>query len=69
MMSYLLQINYFTKPTEDIKPEYIHFDTVFDIVGYLYNNEIDYKGKVKIFEEKTLSITLKDADIEFDEEE
>ena len=60
-MSYILQIDYFNKPLEeDSKLVYKHFDSIFDLVGYLYDCEIEQYGKYRIFEEKRLSISLED---------
>ena len=60
-MSYLLQIDYFNKPLEeDSKLVYTQFNSIFDLVGYLYDCEIEQYGKYSIFEEKRLSISLED---------
>ena len=60
-MSYILQIDYFNKPLEeDSKLVYKQFDSIFDLVGYLYDCEIEQYGKYRIFEEKRLSISLED---------
>lgn len=60
-MSYILQIDYFKKPLEeDSKLVYKHFNSIFDLVGYLYDCEVEQYGKYRIFEEKRLSISLED---------
>ena len=60
-MSYILQIDYFTKALEeDSKLVYKQFNSIVDLVGYLYDGEIEQYGKYRIFEEKRLSISLED---------